>query len=124
MAGSMGRMVPLLLALALAPAVAPAEGTLRSIAEIDAFTADATPRKAPFELTGTVVGAFVLPKTGEVVLTDDSGTRMSFYRDLGLTQPEPGETIEASGVADMSAEHEPYVHLMDFPSPSPCASPR
>ena len=44
MAGSMGRMVPLLLALALAPAVAPAEGTLRAIAEIDAFTEDATPR--------------------------------------------------------------------------------
>ena len=110
----MERMVPLLLALALAPAVAPAEGTLRTIAEIDAFTEDPTPRKAPFELTGTVVGAFLLPKTGEVVLTDDSGTRMSFYRDLGLTQPEPGETIEASGVADMSAEHEPYVHLMDY----------
>ena len=74
MAGSMGRMVPLLLALALAPAVAPAEGTLRSIAEIDAFTEDPTPRKASFELTGTVVGAFLLPKTGEVVLSDGSGS--------------------------------------------------
>ena len=110
----MGRMVPLLLALALAPAVAPAEGTLRSIAEIDAFTEDPTPRKAPFELTGTVVGAFLLPKTGEVVLSDGSGTRISLYRDLGLPQPEPGDTIEASGVANMSGEHEPYVRLEDF----------
>ena len=110
----MGRMVPLLLALALAPAVAPAEGTLRSIAEIDAFTEDPTPRKAPFELTGTVVGAFILPKTGEVVLSDGSGTRISLYRDLGLSQPEPGDTIEASGVANMSGEHEPYVRLEDF----------
>ena len=110
----MGRMVPLLLALALAPAVAPAGGTLRSIAEIDAFTEDPTPRKAPFELTGTVVGAFLLPKTGEVVLSDGSGTRISLYRDLGLPQPEPGDTIEASGVANMSGEHEPYVRLEDF----------
>ena len=110
----MGRMVPLLLALALAPAVAPAEGTLRSIAEIDAFTEDPTPRKAPFELTGTVVGAFLLPKTGEVVLSDGSGTRISLYRDLVLPQPEPGDTIEASGVANMSGEHEPYVRLEDF----------
>ena len=114
MAGSMGRMVPLLLALALAPAVAPAEGTLRSIAEIDAFTEDPTPRKAPFELTGTVVGAFLLPKTGEVVLSDGSGTRISLYRDLGLPRPEPGDTIKASGVANMSGEHEPYVRLEDF----------
>ena len=110
----MGRMVPMLLALALAPAVAPAVGTLRSIAEIDAFTEDPTPRKAPFELTGTVVGAFLLPKTGEVVLSDGSGTRISLYRDLGLPQPEPGDTIEASGVANMSGEHEPYVRLEDF----------
>ena len=110
----MGRMVPLLLALALAPAVAPAGGTLRSIAEIDAFTEDPTPRKAPFELTGTVVGAFLLPKTGEVVLSDGSGTRISLYRDLDLPQPEPGDTIEASGVANMSGEHEPYVRLEDF----------
>ena len=110
----MERLVPMLLALALAPAVAPAEGTLRSIAEIDAFTEDPTPRKTPFELTGTVVGAFLLPKTGEVVLSDGSGTRISLYRDLGLPQPEPGDTIEASGVANMSGEHEPYVRLEDF----------
>ena len=125
MAGSMGRMVPLLLALALAPAVAPAEGTLRSIAEIDAFTEDPTPRKASFELTGTVVGAFLLPKTGEVVLSDGSGTRISLYRDLGLPQPDPGDTIEASGVANMSGEHEPYVRLEDFRvlGRGPCPEP-
>ena len=115
----MQRVLPLLLVLALAPAAAPADGTadgavLRTIAEIDAFTEDATPRKVPFELTGTVVGTFVLPKTGEVVLSDDSGTRMSFYRDLDLSRPEPGDTIEASGVANMSGEHEPYVLLEDF----------
>ena len=129
----MQRVFPLLLALALlVPAAAPADGTneeavLRSIAEIDAFTADATPRKAPFKLTGTVVGTFLLPKTGEVVLSDDSGTRMSFYRDLGLSRPEPGDTIEASGVANMSGEHEPYVLLEDYrvlgrgPRPEPVA---
>jgi len=129
----MQRVLPLLLALALlVPSAAPADGTneeavLRSIAEIDAFTADATPRKAPFKLTGTVVGTFLLPKTGEVVLSDDSGTRMSFYRDLGLSRPEPGDTIEASGVANMSGEHEPYVLLEDYrvlgrgPRPEPVA---
>ena len=108
----MQRVLPLLLALALlVPAAAPADGTdggavLRSIAEIDAFTADATPRKVPFEVTGRVVGAFVLPKAAEVVLSDDSGTRMSFDRDLGLPRPEPGDTIEAGAARD--------------PSPSPC----
>ena len=129
----MQRVLPLLLALALlVPAAAPADeaaggAVLRSIAEIDAFTADATPRKAPFEVTGRVVGAFVLPKAAEVVLSDDSGTRMSFYRDLGLSRPEPGDTIEASGVANMSGEHEPYVLLEDYrvlgrgPRPEPVA---
>lgn len=110
----MQRAIPLLLAFALLPAALPAGETLRSIAEIDAFTEDATPRKVPFELTGRVVGAFVLPKTGEIVLSDDSGTRMSFYREFGLARPEPGDTIEASGVASMSGEHEPYVLLEDF----------
>ena len=110
----MNRALPILLAFALLPAVLPAGETLRSIAEIDAFTEDATPRKAPFELTGRVVGTFVLPKTGEIVLSDDSGTRMSFYRDLDLPRPEPGDTIEASGIANMSEEHEPYVILEDF----------
>ena len=123
----MQRVIPLLLALAIAPTAVPAEGTLRSIAEIDAFAEDATPRKAPFEVTGRVVGTFVLPKAAEVVLSDGSGTRMSFYRDLGLSRPEPGDTIEASGVANMSAEHEPYVLLEDFrvlghgPRPEPVA---
>lgn len=129
----MQRVLPLLLALALlVPSAAPADeaaggAVLRSIAQIDAFTDDPTPRRAPFELTGRVVGTFVLPKTGEVVLSDGSGTRMSFYRDLGLSRPEPGDTIEARGVASMSAEHEPYVHLEDFrvlghgPPPEPAA---
>ena len=123
----MQRVLPLLLAFALVPAVVPAEGTLRSIAEIDAFTEDATPRKVPFEVTGTVVETFVLPKAAEVVLSDDSGTRLSFYRDLELSRPEPGDTIAASGVANMSAEHEPYVLLEDFrvlgrgPRPEPVA---
>ena len=56
----MQRAIPLLLAFALLPAALPAGETLRSIAEIDAFTEDATPRKVPFALTGRVVGAFVL----------------------------------------------------------------
>ncbi len=110
----MNRALPILLAFALLPAVLPAGETLRSIAEIDAFTEDATPRKVPFELTGKVVGTFVLPKAGETVLSDDSGTRMSFYRDLDQPRPEPGDTIEARGIANMSEEHEPYVLLEDF----------
>ena len=121
----MQRVIPLLLALAIAPTAVPAEGTLRSIAEIDAFAEDATPRKVPFGLTGKVVGIFVSPKVGEIVLSDDAGTRMPFYRDLDLPRPEPGDMIEASGVANMSDEHELYVRLDDFKvlEHGPCPEP-
>ena len=110
----MQRVLPLFLAFALVPALVPAGEMLLSIAEIDAFTEDATPRKVSFEVTGKVVGTFVLPKTGEIVLSDDSGMRMPFYRALDLSRPEPGDTIEATGVASMSDEHEPYIVLDDF----------
>jgi signal transduction histidine kinase len=110
----MHRSLPILLAFAIIPVVLPAEETLRSIAEINAFTEDATPRKVPFELTGKVVGTFDLPMTGEIVLADDSDMRMPFYRALDLSRPEPGDTIEARGVANMSDNHEPYVLLDDF----------
>lgn len=115
----MQRVLPLLLALSLAPAAVPADepsggAVLRSIAEIDVFAEDATPRKASFKVTGKVVGAFVSPKVGEIVLSDESGTRMPFYRDLDLPRPEPGDKIEAGGVANMSDEHELYVRLDGF----------
>ena len=102
------------LAFALAAAAARAGGTLRSVAEINAFNEDATPRAAPFELTGRVLSAVRLSETEEIILADDSGERLEFYRPADLPQPAPGDTVRADGIARMSAEHEPYSRIEDL----------
>ena len=95
-------------------AVAADEQGLHSLAEINKFIEDATPRSASFELTGKVLSTFPLPETGEVILSDSSGERLPFYRLLDLSQPKPGDTITVIGVAKMSQNHEPYLRLDDF----------
>ncbi len=102
------------LALTFASSLASGEQGLHSIAEINTFIEDATPRSAPFELTGKVLSTFPLPGTGEVILSDSSGERLQFYRLLNLSLPRPGDTITATGLANMSKAHEPYLRLDDF----------
>jgi len=104
----------LYLALFLVPAFASDGKRLHSLAEIRAFTEDATPRSASFELTGKVLSTSPLTETMEVILSDSSGGRLQVFRFLDLSQPEPGDTITASGVANVSSNHEPYISIDDF----------
>ncbi len=105
---------PIALAFALVAAVSSAGETHRPLAEINAFVEDATPRKVPFEVTGKVLSAFRSPKAEEIILSDESGVRAELYRLLDLTQPAPGDTIRAVGVANMGQTHEPYVQIEEF----------
>lgn len=113
------------LAFTLVSTVVADEQGLHSLAEINTFIEDATPRKATFELKGKVLSTSPLPETGEIILSDSSGRRLQFFRPLNLSQPKPGDTIMASGVANMSKNHEPYIHINDFkliergPAPEP-----
>lgn len=104
----------MVLTLALVAAAVSARGALRSLAEINAFIGDATPRKTSFEVTGKVLSAFRSPKAGEIILADESGVRAELYRPLDLTQPTPGDTIHASGFARMGQAHEPFVNIDEF----------
>ena len=104
----------LFLVLALSSSVASGEQSLHSLAEVTAFIEDATPRSTPFELTGKVLSISPLPETGEIILTDSSGERLQFFRSLKLPQPQPGDTITAIGIANMSQDHEPYISIDDF----------
>ena len=105
--------------------VAADEQGLHSLAEINTFIEDASPRSAPFELTGKVLSTSPLPETGEIILSDSSGERLQLFRFLNLSQPNPGDTIMAFGVANISVNHEPYLSLDDFkvikhgPAPEP-----
>ena len=102
------------LALILLSTVTTAEECLHSIGEINAFIENDTPRKVPFELTGKVLNTFSLPETQEIILSDNFGDHMQFYRYLDLPQPEAGDSLTASGIAVISKDHEPYVRLDDF----------
>ncbi len=102
------------LAFALAVTVASAEQELHSLSEISAFIEDATPRSTTFELEGKVLSTFPFPETGEIILSDSRGVRLQCFRALNLPQPEPGDTIMARGVANMSRYHEPYISLLEF----------
>jgi len=95
-------------------AVASDEQVLHSISEIGVFMKDTTPRTVPFEITGKVLSTSPLPETGEVIISNNSGERLQFFRLLNLSQPAPGDTISAIGIANMSKNHEPYLRLEDF----------
>ena len=101
-------------ALILASTVASGGQILHSFAEINAFFEDATPRNANFELTGKVLSTCPLSETGEIILANDSGERLQFFRYLHLSQPKPGDTITAVGLASVSKNHEPYISIDDF----------
>ena len=115
----------LFLAFIVASAGASDEKVLRSIAEINEFINDATPRNTTFELKGKVLSTSPLPETGEIILSDSSGERLQLFRFLNLSQPNPGDTIMAFGVANISINHEPYLSVDDFkviehgPAPEP-----
>lgn len=108
-------------------AVVADEQELHSFAEINAFIEDATPRSASFELTGKVLSSSPLPETREIILSDSSGERLQLFQLLKLSQPQPGDTIMAFGIANISKNHEPYLRLDDFkviehgPAPEPIA---
>lgn len=101
--------------LATFASILPAEvPVLRSLAEINAFLEDATPRKTPFELIGRTAIAKQTSTIGEIILADEDGNRAEFYRPLDVVQPTAGETIRACGIATISQEHEPYLQINDF----------
>ena len=102
------------LAIAFVATLASAEQQLRSLREIDAFVNDATPRNVPFTVTGRVLSTFSTPNTSEIILSDETGARVEFYRFLNLSQPDPGDTIKASGIACMCQNHEPYIRIDEF----------
>jgi len=110
----MKRIYLITLAFSIAATLCAAEDKLGSIGEVNAFIEDSTPRRLTFELTGKVLSIFRLPETSEIILSDDSGERMQFYRSLDLSQPKPGDTIKTTGIAFMSKNHEPYVRMEDF----------
>ena len=91
-----------------------AEDTIRTLEDIDAFAADTTPRKIPFEIAGHVLSVFTGPKRSGVVLESGSGIRAELYRFLEDEQPSPGDTIKADGIAFMDKLHEPYLHITEF----------
>lgn len=101
-------------AFALATTVTTAEENLRSFEEINAFFEKPEPRKTAFEITGKVLSTSRLPKTGEIILCDASGRRMQFFRSFELSQPEPGDTIKADGIASISRNGEPYMRITEF----------
>ena len=111
--------------LSLISVVATAEGKLQSLNEINDFIEDPTPRTANFELTGRVLSVQPTPLTGEIILSDAAGTRTEFFRFLNLSQPTPGDTIRAGGLASMSKGHEPYIRIDELeilahgPAPKP-----
>ena len=98
---------------------------LKSLEEINAFTLDPTHRRESFELTGKVLSATAAPNTGVIVLTDDTGARGEFFRFLNLSQPEPGDTVKASGIARIDEKHEPYIRIdgLNIIEHGPCPEP-
>ena len=83
----------------IAPCRSRADKPLGTIADVNAFTTDFTPRQAELSLTGTVQSVSFSPKHAQIVLADEEGRRAEFYRFPEREQPQPGETIHASGRA-------------------------
>lgn len=100
--------------LSFAVLTASAGETLRTFDAIDDFTERETPDSAAFEVTGRVLSNTPSPNTSEVILADESGARLEFYRFNELSQPTPGDTIRATGLACVSKNLEPYVRIDDF----------
>lgn len=111
------RHLSLLLAAvtALTASVIRAESELHSLTEIKAFVADLTPRRVPFKLTGKVLSVHRGPRAVEVILSDDANVRGQFFiSDPTVVPPNPGDTIEAVGLARLGENQEHYMRLDGF----------
>ena len=103
-----------LLAAALLAGPALAEQCLGSLADLNAFLEDETPRTESLVLTGKVLNVFISPKSAQVILSDENGVRAEIHRFQNAAQPTPGDTIRATGHAYMSKSLESYFHMDEF----------
>ena len=103
-----------LLAAALLAGPALAEQCLGSLADLNAFLEDETPRTESLVLTGKVLNVFITPKSAQVILSDENGVRAEIHRFQNAAQPTPGDTIRATGHAYMSKSLESYFHMDEF----------
>ena len=103
-----------LLAAALLADPALAEQCLGSLADLNAFLEDETPRTESLVLTGKVLNVFISPKSAQVILSDENGVRAEIHRFQNAAQPTPGDTIRATGHAYMSKSLESYFHMDEF----------
>ena len=98
----------------LLPFAAQAGQSISSIADIEAFLADFTPRSADFALTGTVINAIFTPKTADLILSDEHGARAEFWRISDTEQPSPGDRIGVTGRVSISKNLEPFIAINDY----------
>ena len=103
-----------LLAAALLAGPALAEQCLGSLADLNAFLEDETPRTESLVLTGKVLNVFISPQSAQVILSDENGVRAEIHRFQNAAQPTPGDTIRATGHAYMSKSLESYFHMDEF----------
>lgn len=92
--------------LGIAAPVTPSGSMLHSIAELNDFSDDPSHRHAPFCITGTVQTVNA-PPDNYLVLSDASGWVEIF--NASAYHPVPGEKIELTGQAHMSAHHEIHI---------------
>ena len=86
---------------------------ITSMAGLEAFTEDLTPRKDALSLTGTVLSVQITSKLSQIVLADDQGHRVELFRFPDLEQPTPGDTIKVSGFAYMGKSKEFFFSAED-----------
>ena len=101
-------------ALAVLTATAHGKQDIGSLADLNAFLEDETPRTESLVLTGKVLNVFITPKSAQIILSDESGVRAEIHRFTNATQPTPGDTIRATGHAYMSKSLESYSHMDEF----------
>ena len=103
-----------LVALGLAAFPSFAERSLGSIAEVNAFASDFTPRGTTLMLTGLVQSVVFTPKNAQIILSDGTGGRAELYRFPEVEQPEPGDVIRASGHAFFGRNLESFFTVEEF----------
>ena len=94
------------LLLGITAPVTPSGSMLRSIAELNDFSDDPSHRHAPFCITGTVQAVDASPSS-YLVLSDAGGWVEIF--NASSYHPAPGEKVELTGQAHMSAHHEIHI---------------
>ena len=86
-----------LLAIALHAACAQAGQCMGSLAEVEAFLSDVTPRTDRFEVEAKVLNVAIASDSAQIILSDGHGVRVELCRDAAASQPAPGDTIRATG---------------------------